>query len=380
MKCVKCGCELPDGSLVCRECGTEAEIVPDYTVLEDDYLKAILEGTDHTPDLTRQKETQKEKKKKEALEKKERQKRILIGSSVAAVLGILLLVFLVKSSIDSRHASSYDYQVEKAEEALLSGDTELAAEYYERALSLSPEDIDVRLRLAKIYMAQREYDAAMILYLEVTELDGDNADAYKNLISIYESEGRTEEIVALGEGVTNAEILALFADYMVLPPVFSYESGTYESYIKVELSAEEDCEIYYTTDGTDPVTDGSLYTDPISLNRIKDYEILAVCVNEKGIYSEVAAAYYTIDIPAPDMPVVTPDGGNYTEETLVTVEVPDGCTAYYTWDGTDPNITSAVYTEPFAIPEGNHVLSVLLIDNTTEKLSSIYRQYFTYYP
>ncbi len=380
MKCVNCGCELRDGSLICPNCGTEADIVPDYTVLEDDYLKAILEGTDSDSNAADRPKKQKENEQHKAQEKKKKRKNMLIIASVAAVLVIALIAFFIKTCIDNRNASSYEYQVEKAQEALQSGDTELAASYYERALVLSPEDIDIRLQLAKIYMAQKDYDAAMILYLEVIGLDEDNVDAYKNLILIYDSQGSMDEIVALGEGVTNADVLELFADYTVLPPVFSYESGTYESYIKVGLSAAEGTEIYYTTDGSDPSAGGELYTDAISLNSIQDYEIRAVCVNEKGIYSEVAVAYYTIDIPAPDMPTVTPDGGDYTEETFITIEVPDGCSAYYTWDGTDPNITSSVYTEPFAIPEGNNVLSVLLIDNTTEKQSSIYRQYYTYYP
>lgn len=377
MKCVKCGSELQDGSLICRECGTEAEIVPDYTVLEDDYLRAILDGTDSTPDIAVRQEKLKEKKQRES---KEKQKRTIVILSLTAVIVLVLLAFLIKISIDNKNASSYDYQVEKAEEALLNGETDRAVTYYENALVLSPEDVDVRLKLAKIYMAQRDYDAAMILYLEAIGLDPDNVDAYKNLISIYDSEGSMDEIVALSAGVTNAEILELFANYTVLPPVFNYESGTYESYIKITLTSEDGIEIYYTTDGSDPSVDGSLYTDPISLNKIKDYEIRAVCVNDKGIYSDVAVAHYSIDIPKPDMPVVTPDGGDYTEETFISIEVPEGCSAYYTWDGTDPNVNSAVYAEPFAIPEGNNVLSVLIIDNTTEKLSDIYRQYYTYYP
>ena len=43
MKCANCGSELWDGCLYCSNCGKEAQIVPDYNVFEDEYLKTILE-------------------------------------------------------------------------------------------------------------------------------------------------------------------------------------------------------------------------------------------------------------------------------------------------------------------------------------------------
>ena len=43
MKCAKCGAELKVGCIYCSVCGQEAQIVPDYSILEDDYLRALLE-------------------------------------------------------------------------------------------------------------------------------------------------------------------------------------------------------------------------------------------------------------------------------------------------------------------------------------------------
>lgn len=58
----------------------------------------------------------------------------------------------------------------------------------------------------------------------------------------------------------------------------------------------------------------------------------------------------------------------------------DGCSIYYTWDGTDPTTASARYTEPFEVPEGNNVLSVLVVDKKTGLDSGVYRANFIYYP
>ena len=42
MKCIYCGSELKEGSLFCSHCGKEVQIVPDYNIYDDDYLKALL--------------------------------------------------------------------------------------------------------------------------------------------------------------------------------------------------------------------------------------------------------------------------------------------------------------------------------------------------
>ena len=42
MKCIYCGEELREGILYCPKCGNKVQIVPDYSIYEDDYLKQVL--------------------------------------------------------------------------------------------------------------------------------------------------------------------------------------------------------------------------------------------------------------------------------------------------------------------------------------------------
>jgi tetratricopeptide (TPR) repeat protein len=371
----------------------ETEIVPDYTVLEDDYLKAILDGTENqTPDVFSMEAKRKEKRKKAEMRRREQKKKQVMIASVVGVLAVLIVMVTI-IMMHQKNASSFDYQLAKAESALNEGNTDTAAQYYKSAMNLDSTNVDVRIRLAKLYMAKLDYDDALVLYSEIIELDPANADAYRNMIAIYEAKNDVDSVLALkakvteaaaldlyGDYNTSAKLLALFSDYDISEPSFDQKSGTYEGTMEVSIAADADYEIYYTLDGSDPAEYGNLYSEPITLDEGESYELKAVCLNKKGIYSDVSSAHYTIETPAPDMPVVTPDGGDYTEETLVSIEVPTGCSAYYTWDGTDPNITSNLYSGPVPIPEGNHVFSVVLIENTSEKLSSIYRQFFTYYP
>lgn len=387
MKCIYCGSELKEGSLFCSNCGKEVQIVPDYNIYDDDYLKAVLteepkkndalsrNGTASKRFADKQNESTNVKKKKE---QKKKQKMIIV-SVIAIVLVLVIVLILVGSGIKKSHDHSFDYQVEMAEKAYHSGNVDEAIVYYEKALALDKDNIDVRLTLAEIYMKQKDYDSALVLYQEVIQSDRKNRTACENLITIYENQKNTEAILDLGNAV-DGSLSDLFVNYMVTPPEFSIPAGDYEAAQTVALSTSGNYSIYYTIDGSDPKERGIIYSGPIELSENnKTYVIKAVCRNEKEVYSDVISNEYTISIPAPDMPIVTPDGGDFGVETTVTVTVPDGCSAYYTWDGSTPNAASTRYSQPITVPEGNNVLSVIIIDHRTNLYSDIYRGNFIYY-
>ena len=56
----------------------------------------------------------------------------------------------------------------------------------------------------------------------------------------------------------------------VRQPVFSKESGFYDSSFELTLTAEEGCTVYYTTDGSDPTTESEKYEAPISVSDMSD--------------------------------------------------------------------------------------------------------------
>lgn len=377
MKCAKCGAEMKEGCIYCSVCGNEAQIVPDYSVLEDDYLRSILREEDETP--TKKKPDN--RKEQPAPPKKKMSNKV----PVLVVCGILVVLIaagiIVKVTIDHRNANSYDYQVEMAKKESVDKNYENALHYYKTALSLKPDDIAVRMAMTDIYMEQKEYDAAMVLLMEIIKLDATNQTAYEYLIQIYEDEENYEQIAELADGITDEKLLALFADYLVEPPVISPVEGKYEDYVDVTIESTEDYEIYYTLDGTEPDEEnGILYDDSIALEETGKYEISAVCVNDKGIQSEIATAVYEIELLAPEYATVLPDGGRIEDITFVTIEAEEGCSIYYTWDGTDPTEASPRYETPLEIPTGNNVLSVLVVNDKTGLDSGVYRTNFIYYP
>ena len=401
MKCVKCGAELKEGRVYCSVCGNESKIGPDYSVLEDDYLRALLREEELPRENVRSSvhkaaDSQKTGKAprseasaqvtgngKKPASKKKNSRVPMLAAGGLLVLAILLGVVL-KLWVDHRNANSYDYQVRAAKQEMIDRDYENALHYYKTALSLRPDDVQVRLAMAEIYTEQEEYDAAAVLLMEVIDLDAQNKTAYEELIAIYEEKEDYESIAALADGVDDIEILGLFTDYLVAAPVFSPVSGEYDEYLTVELTSLEDFDIYYTLNGKDPDTkNGTRYDekkDGIVLDEAGSYTIRAVCVNDKGILSEIAEAEYEISVSPPAFATVSPDGGQIDSATTVTMEAEENCSIYYTWDGTDPTEASLKYEGPVEIPTGNTVLSVLVVNDQTGLNSGVYRTNFIYYP
>ena len=106
----------------------------------------------------------------------------------------------------------------------------------------------------------------------------------------------------------------------------------------------------------------------------------AVCKNDYGIYSDVATRTYRLVSRPPAYPTVTPNGGTVTAMTYVSISAEEDCNIYYTWDGTDPTASSDRYVQPIEVPEGNNILSVLVINRRTGLSSQIYRTNFIYSP
>lgn len=388
MKCIKCGAEIKSEFKICPYCGSTIQIVPDYSVYDEDDINIILESTkkannketiNKKPELTREQREAKAKAKQKAMEEA-KQRKTKLTIIIVAVACVLLIVggIIAKIVIDNNNANSYDYQMKQADAAMFKGNIEEAEEYYLKALYLSPEDVNVRLELADLYIEKEDMDLAETYLKEVIAKDTENYEAYKMLYDIYTESGDTDAILELKEGVTNNKILSIFSDYSVDSAVLSVQGGTYKENIKLSISAKKDVEIYYTLDGSDPRKEGIKYKSTIEIIGAGMHTVKVVTKNELGVFSDVVTETYLIEYEAPADPVVTPNGGIFDVPTYVYISIPSGCSAYYTWDGTDPTAESTKYVAPFFIPEGRNKLTVIIIDDETGLTSGLYRGMFEY--
>jgi hypothetical protein len=167
--------------------------------------------------------------------------------------------------------------------------------------------------------------------------------------SIPVSATTTVQAIAVASGYNNSAIAA--GTYFLtsgLPtaatPTFNPNPGTYSSPQSVTLSdTTPGAIIYYTTNGTTPNTNSSVYSSAISVTTTTTIEAIAVASGYGN--SAVASGTYTITLPTAATPTFNPLPGNYSSQQSVTLsDTTPGAVIYYTTNGTTPGTGSSVYS------------------------------------
>lgn len=394
MKCRYCGCSIPDGELYCPKCGREVQIVPDYNPLDDvltAQVKGSIDGGErplddydyeeyYTANMQRrrarsaQKEgaayhttavrrngkaapsSEQEKRRRQA-ERKKAKKRKLRRKII-----LLLILFIVAAGavVFLLYQNSYGGQVRKGQKAAVEGNYEEAEGYLRRAIEKAPERPEAYSRLADVYTAQDEQDAAEEMLLEAIGNNPSVPDIYRVCIQFYIDTDQPQEVSVILEDAED-DVRDELGEYISEAPSFSLDdSEVFEDVQQLTLESDEET-IYYTTDGTEPTTSSKKYKEPIQISE-GITTISAISVNKKGIPSLTAVKEYTIELPIEDAPAVSPSTGQYDEPTQIVIQVPDGYTAYYTMDKSNPTEESEQYTGPIDMPQGSTIFKAVLVN------------------
>lgn len=127
-------------------------------------------------------------------------------------------------------------------------------------------------------------------------------------------------------------------------------TGEHAGKYQLVISATPDtAKIYYTIDGTEPTTAGTLYTDPDTI--VKNCMIQAIAVADKWHDSSIDTLQFvnkSIEtLPAPTFSIEQNAGKHCA---IVTISVSDeykDCSIYYTTDDSEPTTASTLYSGPF---------------------------------
>jgi N-acetylneuraminic acid mutarotase len=132
-------------------------------------------------------------------------------------------------------------------------------------------------------------------------------------------------------------------------PTFSVAAGTYTTIQSVTISdTTAGATIYYTTDGTTPTTNSTVYGGPITVSSTETLKAIATATG--CTTSAVATAAYTINLLPAATPTFSVPASTYTTPQTVTIsDATAGTAIYYTTDGTTPTIASAVYSGPITV-------------------------------
>lgn len=416
MICRKCGKKIEENRLFCSECGTAAQIVPEYNKVDDELQKSLEHlrkdagekvsdesretgeavGTQSLkiPSVTRSdtrsflrqdvvsspkpdrqepdREEEEEDWEEFSLEKKDtakQKKRKLIAAiaalGTAVVVSIVVIIVLIVSAVtkdsykEQMDAAQADWKKSMYEEAISSFENaiEHAKDENQRSKALSG--------LAQLYVEYGDENSAIYYYEEAAQLGTLGNDDVGTLVGLYENKADITAIRKLAEMYSNDETQSLFEKHLLNQPVFNYKSGTYNELLTVEITAAENEQIFYTLDNSEATPQSTPYTEPIQIGEGTTV-VHAVALNSNGLLSDEIVTTYEVELDIPPVPVITPDTGSYTEPSKISFQnVPTNCTAYYTIDGTTPTADSIKYTEPFDMMLGNYVITAVYINNYT---------------
>lgn len=438
MKCAKCGMELTSSARTCSRCGEAMEREFNFKNMEKELLNTVWEEetiqgisgksmlyerkTDlQTTDpknianqkgagmISRQNQFEEPDEMEETYDdtivKKQPVKLTLAILTSAAIFGGL--AFFLQNF-------STDYVYEKKEEDYLNCLKMMADEDYPAALAhvdllLKNESDSLAYLALKNAICEKTDDSKLQkeTLKKIIRLDADNYQAYEKLLQIYLEDENQEGIEKLAKDAPNSAIASMLEEYLVDTPYLELTPGVYDASQTLVITSERANSIYYTLDGSSPEEKGVLYSAPIPLEQDYIYSVRAVCKNERGAYGDETSGDYQIGIDAvnrvsemtdssaagaPDgstessggqiaQPAVYPQSGTYTTQQQITIDVPIGYQAYYSWSSatalTGQNGT--LYTGGITMPEGSSVLSVIVTDGNGNS-SEVKQVSYTYQP
>ncbi len=358
MICPECGHEIEEGHLICELCGHEVQMVPDFepdiepqidNTLIDEVVGVSTGSVTGTFDTTGTGTTD------QILGLMHDDHKPTIRNRIASIVIISISVLIIAAVAiwAVRRATGLEYRINSARSQASQGKYEEAIRTLENIYVSHPEESSILFLESEYYNELGRTDQAVdTLERMISSGRYDETDvfsAYDRLIGIYADNGDYETIAALLDKCEHPEIVQAYQNYLAIAPVFSYEPGEYDSTIRLKISANTSGNIYYTLDGSVPKETGSLYGGPIVLDH-GEIVVSAMFVNQYGIVSDVVVGQYVILNDMPEEPVVNVDSGEYHEPVLITVEVPEGCTVYYTTDKSVPTEDSVQYVDPIPMP------------------------------
>ncbi|MDR0948414.1 MAG: chitobiase/beta-hexosaminidase C-terminal domain-containing protein [Lachnospiraceae bacterium] len=346
MTCPNCGADMPEDSLYCEQCGEDIHIVPDFDPSFDFQLDPVWkEESVFTP------EDVPENLVDVAQEKPQKRKISIVLILIAGCLVLLGIWWTIRLVL----YHSYEYQERSAQTAMSKAQYQKAISYFERALALTEEDVELFFDIAECYRLlgnQIEYEYWIRKVLREEGATNEQQErAYDKLIAIFADRGDYQTINLLISESNSANILDRYQNYIANVPMFSYPEGEYTEIVPLKLTASAQGTIYYTLSGSEPTTQSKIYDSLIYLDD-GDHIVKAIFENRYGIISDSVTKEYKIVIPKAPPPKLSIPGGTYQEPTWIAVTNAKDGNVYYTTDGTDPTLHSTQYALPMPMPIG----------------------------
>lgn len=210
---------------------------------------------------------------------------------VSLMLGLLIFASVFWYLFIYDRDFTRDTLLSQARFQALHGNSRLSSWFYDAAYSFSGHDENVAIELANQYKKVGNYTKAE-LTLTTSIHDQPTVELYTALSKVYVEQDKLLDAVQMLGSISNPAIAQEIDALRPTAPEADQEPGFFSQYIDVHLSSNADT-VYYTTDGTYPSVEGSVYDGGISLPA-GETKVCAIAVNKDGLVSPVTTLDYTV--------------------------------------------------------------------------------------
>ncbi len=377
MKCPHCGSDMLQEQVFCEKCGKERLLVPVFEPeIEDSVAESMSNivqelSPDIQPNIHAAEEQSKPSEKPDDKGHGARQ----INFFVTAIVALIIFICVFSIFFYAYTENSYDYQYQRAQKAFANGSYEEALEIADICLTMEPDSVELRLFKIQIYQEQGLTDVVIEKCKSLIDFAPEQQEPYDILISIYMKSEQYQKLSQLLAKCPIQTVTEQYADYMALPPEFDPGEGAFNTSISLKLIGGGNGTIYYTLDGSEPSKYSDRYTAPVKLLSGR-YEVSAIYINDFGICSDIVTKTYNVESYIDVVPEISVPSGDYVIPQSIRVTVPDeGCTVYYTTDGSEPTMDSNIYSTAFLMPLGSSTFKFLMVDSEGNESEIITRNY-----
>lgn len=210
---------------------------------------------------------------------------------VSLMLGLLIFASVFWYLFIYDRDFTRDTLLSQARFQALHGNSRLSSWFYDAAYNFSGHDENVAIELANQYKKVGNYTKAE-LTLTTSIHDQPTVELYTALSKVYVEQDKLLDAVQMLGSISNPAIAQEIDALRPTAPEADQEPGFFSQYIDVHLSSNADT-VYYTTDGTYPSVEGSVYDGGISLPA-GETKVCAIAVNKDGLVSPVTTLDYTV--------------------------------------------------------------------------------------
>ncbi len=378
MKCSHCGSDMLKEQVFCEKCGKERLLVPVFEPEIEDSVAASMSNIvqELSPDIQPNiHETAEDDNTTETEVDTGHHGTKQINFFVTAIVALIIFICVFSIFFYAYTENSFEYQYQRAQNAFTNENYDEALEIANVCLTMEPDSVEIRIFILEIYQEQEMTDIVIEKCKELIAFAPERQEPYDILVPYYIKEEEYQKLSQLLAKCQVPAVVESYADYMALPPQFDPGEGSFDTSISLKMIAGGNGTIYYTLDGSDPSKYSDRYTAPVKLLSGR-YKVSAIYINDYGIASDVVTKTYQIDSYIDITPEISVPSGDYVIPKSIQVTVPDeGCTVYYTTDGSEPTMDSEIYTTALLMPLGSSTFKFFMVDSEGSESEIITRNY-----